>query len=125
MAKKIHFTAQQENEIALIQEETGMSRKSAIRKLQRRAKLAAKEAAKKAKASKAAKPRSETPRTEPGSARAIGIALYKMAANWSINAYRSRGESPYLTRNSDSRADPKDTTAQSPQRLPLPSGTGT
>jgi hypothetical protein len=75
MAKKIHFTAQQENEIALIQEETGMSRKSAIRKLQRRAKLAAK----KVKAPKAAKPKSETPRTEAGSARAIGIALYKMA----------------------------------------------
>ena len=43
MAKKIHFTAQQENEIALIQEETGMSRRSAIRKLQRRARLTAKQ----------------------------------------------------------------------------------
>jgi len=52
MAKKIHFTAQQENEIALIQEETGMSRRSAIRKLQRRARLAAKQA----KAPKVAKP---------------------------------------------------------------------
>ena len=50
--EKTHFTAQQENEIALIQEETGMSRKSAIRKLQRRAKLAAKQV----KAPKAAKP---------------------------------------------------------------------
>jgi len=46
MAKKISFTAQQENEIALIQEETGISRKSAIRKLQRRARLAAKKAGK-------------------------------------------------------------------------------
>src|SRR2546426_8413819 len=77
--KKTHYTAQQENEIALIQEETGMSRKSAIRKLQRRARLAAKEAAKKVKAPKVVKPKSEAPKTEAGSARAIGIALYKMA----------------------------------------------
>ena len=77
--RKTHFTAQEESDIALIMEETGISRKSAIRKLQRRAKLAAKEAAKKAKAPKAAKSKSETPRTEAGSARAIGIALYKMA----------------------------------------------
>jgi hypothetical protein len=69
--KKYNFTDQ---EIALIQEETGMSRKAAIRKLQRRARLAAK-----VKAPKAAKPKSEVPKTEAGSARAIGIALYKMA----------------------------------------------
>ena len=77
--RKTHFTAQEESDIALIMQETGISRKSAIRKLQRRAKLAAKEAAKKAKAPKAAKPKSEAPKTEAGSARAIGIALYKMA----------------------------------------------
>ena len=73
--RKTHFTAQEESDIALIMEETGISRKSAIRKLQRRAKLAAK----KVKAPKAAKPKSETPKTEAGSARAAGIALYKMA----------------------------------------------
>ena len=77
--KKTHYTAQQENEIALIQEETGMSRKSAIRKLQRRARLAAKEAAKKVKAPKVVKPKSEVPKTAAGSAGAAGIALYKMA----------------------------------------------
>ena len=58
---------------ALIMEETGMRRKAAIRKLQRRARLAAK------KAPKAARPKSEEPRTEAGSARAAGIALYKIS----------------------------------------------
>ena len=41
--RKTHFTAQEENDISLIMEETGISRKSAIRKLQRRARLAAKQ----------------------------------------------------------------------------------
>src|SRR5438876_1331271 len=39
--RKTHFTAQEENDISLIMEETGISRKSAIRKLQRRARLSA------------------------------------------------------------------------------------
>src|SRR5438552_9927668 len=74
--KRTDFTAQQENEIARIQEETGMSRKSAIRKLQRRARLAAKQV----KGPKAAKPvvKSE-PATEAGKARAEGLRLYKLS----------------------------------------------
>jgi len=74
--KKTHFTAQQENEIALIQEETGMSRKSAIRKLQRRARLAAKQV----KAPKVAKPAVKSePTTEAGAARAEGLRLYQLS----------------------------------------------
>ena len=74
--KKTHFTAQQENEIALIQEETGMSRKSAIRKLQRRARLAAKQV----KAPKAAKPTVKSePTTDAGKARSEGLRLYKLS----------------------------------------------
>ncbi len=74
--EKTHFTAQQENEIALIQEETGMSRKSAIRKLQRRARLAAKQV----KAPKAAKPTVKAePTTEAGKARSEGLRLYKLS----------------------------------------------
>lgn len=40
--KRIQLTTEQENDLAVIMQETGMSRKSAIRKLQRRAKLQAK-----------------------------------------------------------------------------------
>ena len=74
--KKTDFTAQQENEIAFIQEETGMSRKSAIRKLQRRARLAGKQV----KAPKAAKPVVKAePTTEAGKARSEGLRLYKLS----------------------------------------------
>jgi len=74
--RKTHFTAQEENDISLIMEETGISRKSAIRKLQRRARLAAK----KVKAPKAAKPgvKSEGT-TEAGKARSEGLRLYKLS----------------------------------------------
>jgi hypothetical protein len=43
MTMKIKLSAQDEHDIGLIQQETGMSRQSAIRKLKRRARLAAKE----------------------------------------------------------------------------------
>jgi hypothetical protein len=76
MAKKIQFTAQQENEIALIQEETGMSRKSSIRKLQRRARLAGK----KVKVPKVAKPKVKSePTSDAGKARSEGLRLYKLS----------------------------------------------
>lgn len=58
--KKIQLTEQQEYDLALIMEETGMSRKSAIRKLQRRAKLQEK-AAKATKAQPVQRAKSDAP----------------------------------------------------------------
>ncbi len=76
--KKTQLTAQQEHDLTLIMEETGMSRKSAIRKLQRRAKLQAKEA----KTARAAKPvaAKTQPTTDAGKARSAGIQDFILAA---------------------------------------------
>src|SRR5258708_10977489 len=75
--KKIVLTEQQEHDLGLIMEETGMSRKSAIRKLQRRAKLAAKS---QPKAAKAAKPVVKSqPTTDAGKARSAGIQDFILA----------------------------------------------
>jgi hypothetical protein len=75
--KKIVLTEQQEHDLALIMEETGMSRKSALRKLQRRAKLAAKS---QPKTAKTAKPVVKSqPTTEAGAARSAGVKDYILA----------------------------------------------
>ena len=85
--KKTQLTAQQEHDLTLIMEETGMSRKSAIRKLQRRAKLQAKEA----KTARAAKPVAARLNPQPMLARRVPPA------------YRTSSWLPDLPANSSSR----------------------
>lgn len=86
--KKIKWTPEQEAEINRIQRTTGVTRKSAIRKMQAAAKIQAKAQAKQAKvAAKAAKPQTKStasPKTQSqksfaGMNRAEGIRLFRLA----------------------------------------------
>jgi hypothetical protein len=81
--KKTQLTKQEENDLSVILEETGITRKAAIRKLRRRAKLAAAEQAKRlAVPGPSRKPRKEKvvkPTTDAGKARSAGIQDFILA----------------------------------------------
>jgi hypothetical protein len=91
MAKKIVFTEAGQAEITRIQQASGVSRKTAIRKMRAAAKVQAKAQAKQAKAAKVApvpdykqaaandRPEPTKPQTDAGKARSEGIALFKLA----------------------------------------------